>query len=368
MDFGAKRVLVCLRYGIGDVVMELPVLSALRAALPGARIAALGAEPATQLLEGDDRVDEVVAVSRWGLSHRWDTGTAETRAGFAAWWRERRFDLHLDVHHAAPPIGEVVWPRGVRSLEAAEWAEAEAVRAGMDGVEAVKAAVEEGWGLRVPPALRPELCPSRQEQVYATTFLRERGIEGDAPIAISPVASLSLKRWPLESFAALADRLSAETGRPILVFCGPQQEVGNALMARMRAGRPIVRVGALHLRLVAALLARCALLVCNDTGLMHMAAALGVPTVAIFGPTAPRVYLPAAAHALAAGGEDIACPHRNTDSLQPPGCWADDRCLIGIGGCIRRTGVEEVLDLARRALAGERRRLAVARLAPLSVA
>jgi len=169
------------------------------------------------------------------------------------------------------------------------------------------------------------------------------------------VASAPLKRWPTERFAAAADRLAADTGRPLLLVDGPQHAVGDALRSALRGEARVVRVGAIPLRRLAALLERCGILVCNDTGIMHMAAAVATPVVAVFGPTSPHIYLPPSSTAFAAGGADIQCPHRNTRSLHPPGCWAADRCLIAEHGCIERASVDDVVAAAHRALAGATR-------------
>ncbi len=356
MDYEAKRILLCLRYGIGDVIMELPALDALRAALPRARITALGAEPAIQLLQGDGRVDAVESLGRFGLRHRWHGGEAATRTEVARWVEEQAFDLYLDVHHVAPPFGEVVW-RGVRSLEADEWAEAQAVGAGADGVAAVKAAVWAGWGLPVSQDALPDLRLREEERRFAAEYLMAHGLSGPSPVGISPVASATLKRWPVDRFAAAASRLAEETGRSIVLFAGPQDDVADALERGITGPARVVRVGALPLRRVAAVLERCGLLVCNDTGLMHMAAAVGTPVVAVFGPTSPQIYLPPSATAFAAGATPVECPHLNTRSLHPPGCWAADRCLVAEHGCIHRTSVDDVVLAAQRALSGATRRL-----------
>lgn len=77
--YSAQRVLVCLRYGIGDVVMQTAALDALRRALPTACITALGARPAIELLEHDPRIDELVCTQDWGLRHWGDTGTPKIK-------------------------------------------------------------------------------------------------------------------------------------------------------------------------------------------------------------------------------------------------------------------------------------------------
>ncbi len=355
MDYEARRVLVCLRYGIGDVVMELPILDALRSALPRARITALGAWPALELLDGDPRVGEVVMLDRFDLRHRWDTGEPRTRPALAEWLEDQRFDLFLDVHHSAPPVGEVVW-RGVRSLEADEWSEAQAVAGGADAVAAMKAAVWAGWGLQVHPDAAPDLRLRDDERRFAAGFLLEHGLSGAQPVGISPVASAPLKHWPMERFAQAARRLAGESGRPILLFLGPEADMGPPIETALPPDTRVVRVGALPLRRVAALLERCGVLVCNDTGVLHVAAAVDTPVVAVFGPTVPEIVLPNSPTAFAVGGVGIECPHRNPRSLHPPGCWASDRCLIAEEGCILRATVDDVVGTALRALAGATRR------------
>jgi ADP-heptose:LPS heptosyltransferase len=86
------RILVCLQYGIGDVVMQLPSLNALRRSAPAAKITALGAAPATELLEGEKCVNEVLSLQRWGIRHLWDSGTPFTNPQIVAWLRLAGFE------------------------------------------------------------------------------------------------------------------------------------------------------------------------------------------------------------------------------------------------------------------------------------
>lgn len=344
----ARSILLCLRYGIGDVVMELPALEWLRRRAPGARITALGAPPAIDLLDGDPRVDEVVSAARWGLTHRWDEGTPASRAELDRWLAARGFDLFVDVHHAAPAVGAVVRARGIRSLEADEDAEAAAVAAGRDAIAAIRAAVRAGWGLDVPEHLAPRIHLRAEERDAAAALLAAAGVDAP-PIGLSPVASLPMKRWPPDRFAAVADRLTAETGRSLLLLAGPHAPDGDAVLAAMRNRDRAVRLGPLHLRTVAALLARCAVFIGNDTGLLHIAAALGTPVVGVFGPSVPEIYLPRTPHAYGAVGRGIECRYRNTKSLHPPGCWSSPHCLVAERSCVWDVPVDEVVAAALRA-------------------
>jgi ADP-heptose:LPS heptosyltransferase len=349
-DYPSRNVLLCLRYGIGDVVMETPVLRALRATLPEARITLLGAPPAIELLDSDPVADRVVSLTRWGIRHRWHAGDPDARERLQAWLGREQFDLFLDVHHAAPVVGAAVWGRGIRSLEADEAVEAAAVANGADAVSAIRMAASAGWGLSLPREDPPSLHVPEETHRFAEAFLRDRGLDGSTPLALSPIASSELKRWPVERFARVADELLDEFGGPLLLFCGPQLEDAQRLRARMRHREGVVLVGAVHLQRVAALLARCRILVCNDTGLMHMAAALGVPTAGVFGPTSPEIYRPPFSHAVAVHERLQPCWLRDTGSLHPPRCIGAGRCLTGTESCIRPVSEEAVLAVVRSLL------------------
>lgn len=348
-DYPARKVLLCLRYGIGDLVMQRPVLEALREALPDSHITAIGAEPAIELLEGDPVVDAVVSIQSFGISHRWDRGTREARERIARWWSEEGFDLHLDLQHAARAVSEVVWALGVRSLESAEERERRVVQEGGGGVSGIKAAARHGWGLEIPEDTLPRVPLRPEDDAFAAEFLFANDLMGPAPIGISPVASHPLKRWPLERFARTADRLTRHTGRRILLFHGPQVEVAEEMLSRMRHADRVVPVGPVHLKRVAALLARCVAFVGNDTGLMHVAAAVGTATVGVFGPTLPQIYSPPHPNARSLGPREP-CPHRNVATLRPPACWMAGRCLIGDHSCIQQVGEDEVLARVTRSL------------------
>jgi ADP-heptose:LPS heptosyltransferase len=344
----ARRVLVCLRYGIGDLVMETPALEMLRRTASQAHISALGARPAIELLEGDPRVDELFCVQDWGLTHWGERGDEALRARLWAWLDEREFDVIIDPSHAVFAVGETIWARGgALLLDTDSHAQMRALQEGHDGATAIRLAVARSWGIEVPVALRPLLHLHEEELVHASEFMAEHGLT-PAPLGLSPVASSALKRWPVERLAEVADRLIERTGSPALVLSGPQVEAGTALREGMRHADACVSVGTLHLRRVAALLAHCRILVGNDTGLMHLAAAVHTPTVAVFGPTYAGIYRPEGAHA---AQSQVPCPVRRTTVFGPPDCVAIGHCLAGLRSCIDSVQIEEVVRRAEAALA-----------------
>ncbi|RJR34338.1 MAG: hypothetical protein C4576_26510 [Desulfobacteraceae bacterium] len=100
----------------------------------------------------------------------------------------------------------------------------------------------------------------------------------------------------------------------------------------------------LHLLHVAALLERCDALVCNDTGLMHIAASVGTPVIGLFGPTDPSIYLPRQGHTRAVCGDKPDCVFRQRLGIRPSPCLGAGRCLSGEKSCILEIGVLEVLN------------------------
>jgi ADP-heptose:LPS heptosyltransferase len=121
---------------------------------------------------------------------------------------------------------------------------------------------------------------------------------GSRPIlALAPTANWGGKCWPLDRFAALADRLTAATaplaGARVAVFAGPDERaMALPLLAAIAPERRIDLAGTIDLLVAAACLAEADLFVGNDSGLMHMAAAMGVPTLGLFGPSREEHYGP----------------------------------------------------------------------------
>ena len=144
--------------------------------------------------------------------------------------------------------------------------------------------------LSPPPA--PRLWLSQEAKAKAASLLP------DGPVlAIAPAAAAPFKEWPRERFAALARALTGEggalEGAAVAVFGGPGDEAAaKAAVDGIDADRVIDLTGRLAIDEAAACLARASVFVGNDSGLMHLAAAAGTPTLGLFGPTDERLYGP----------------------------------------------------------------------------
>jgi heptosyltransferase-2 len=142
-----------------------------------------------------------------------------------------------------------------------------------------------------PPAVKEvHLHLADSERRWAAKQLQTVGLSGRRfLIGICPGASFgAAKRWLPERYADLADRLIDALGADVLIFGSPAETPLAEAVARAMAHTPVLVAGKTTLREFMALLARCHLAVTNDSGPMHLAAALGVPLLAIFGSTNER--------------------------------------------------------------------------------
>jgi ADP-heptose:LPS heptosyltransferase len=339
----ARRVLVCLRYGIGDVVMQTPALDILRHHVHG-HIIALGARPAIELLEHDPRVDELACIQDWGLTHWGDLGTEEIRNGIRQWLAGENFDVILDPYHAVAAAQDILREQHATILDTGMAAQNQALQHYAGGTAAMHAATLEAWGLEACGDPLPRLHLRATDLAFAARFLREHKL-GDAKlVAISRVASSELKRWPAPRVALVADLLIEKNDVDLLLFQSSNSNCPEDLRDAMKHRDRILPVVSFHLRHVAALLASCAAFIGNDTGLLHVASAVGTPALGTFGPTSPCIYLPINATALVS---DVECTYRKVAEFGPPDCVVAGRCLLGAASCIESVKSSDVLDSAR---------------------
>jgi heptosyltransferase III len=136
----------------------------------------------------------------------------------------------------------------------------------------------------------PRLFPNEADREAAGKFLAHLGRERIA--AIHPGSGSEKKNWPVEKFAALARWLVDEMAMQLVVVHGEADEKPVARLTELLEERPVVAARGLKLPELAAVLERSALFVGNDSGVTHIAAAVGAPTIAVFGPASTPVWHP----------------------------------------------------------------------------
>jgi lipopolysaccharide heptosyltransferase I len=298
-----KSVLIIRMSALGDVVHALPALSALRARFPDAEISWLVEPLGASILEGHPQLDRLVVIDRkhWlrdlRSPRRWPRALAQAAAGIAG-LRRRRFDLAVDFQGnlrsglAALASGARV-RLGFAPEDCREWggwifSNLRAPPAPLQANKAVKnlhllRAV--GWE-GPPPA--PAVPITAADRSWARQILD--AVPGSAPVVlIHPSVSRfgAFKRWPPSHYRALCERLEESFGARILVSWGPGERQDAEAIGRGQLIPPTPRL----LRL-AALIAECDLFIAADTGNLHLAAALGTPTIGLYGPKSPEVYGP----------------------------------------------------------------------------
>ena len=304
---------------LGDAVMALPALGAVRAALPETRIAIAAIPSVAPLFEERTAAaqDELIPI------------TSSTEIGALA---GGRFDAALLL----PNSFRVAWAARKAGI-AERWGYRGNLRtwllsrpvgrpAGHVHQTTYYAELVRGVGIDVTESL-PRVSVRSETDTRATAFLAKHGVDGATSIVgFAPgAAGGHAKRWPPARVADVIARLSA-TRRATCVLVGAAgdrdaaREIESSLPPDVRV---VNLIGRTDLRLLAGVLARCDAFVSNDSGAMHLAAALGVPVVAIFGPTDDRVTAPP-------GGHDVLIHDVFCRPCMLRDCPIDHRCMKGI--------------------------------------
>lgn len=348
-----KKILFCLRYGIGDVVMELPALRGLRRTYPESEIHLLGALPALELFEGDPDFQALISVHDFGFEHWGDPGDEANREEFERWFCSQHFEAILDPFHAVYGIQQTLTGSGVPWYNSAPKPPLAGHPQSGQGITAIWRAAAEIWKLdtsRQPGPPAPGLHVPDEAWEQAKEHLGPwQGLSDPGPIGIAPIASSPLKRWPLDRVVDTVEWLTRDARERVLIFGMDhnEDEFRRALGARA-AGDRLKTVAPVHLQVTAALAASCRAFLSNDTGLMHLAAAVGTRTVGIFGPTAAHIYQPPDSVAVAS---DRPCGYRLQETFGPPQCVHAARCLIAHESCINTVSVDQVKEKVEQLLA-----------------
>ncbi|HJQ12162.1 MAG TPA: glycosyltransferase family 9 protein [Gemmatimonadaceae bacterium] len=286
-DNPAKRILVIELWNIGDVILAMPFLAALRERFPEASVTLLAKPIAADLLSGTGLVDQFIPASLdWS-----ENGLSTFRRGAVLWRvsrqiRRQRFDfafsarrhlresLLLSVSGAHRRIGFSFSDREPGLTDAVRIPDANIPR------PAEWLRLLDVFAPGPPPSASPRLCVTPEEHAWARGYLRSHAVtSSDVVVGFHPGASLPEKRWPIDRFHAIATELANTPNIRVVAFAEPAPSMYGAELFKI----PNVIAASTSLRQLIALIAECHLLVCNDSGPMHIAGALGVPTVAMFG-------------------------------------------------------------------------------------
>ena len=331
-----RRLVVRLPNWLGDVVMALPALGALRASFPDAFIALAGQASVLPVFEEESAVhpqqlvvvtkEREAAVLREGsfdavllLTNSFRTAWTARRSGIPQRWgyaagvrgpllttavTRPKGTIHQSEFYAR--LVEIVADRGGRA-EALRYTSAEGASGtggvaqgfspaspGGDATKALRYTSAEGT------SSQPLLRVTDATRLRAARVLEQHGIPSGTPlVGFAPGAAYGhAKRWPPDRVARVIARLAQERGaRAVVVGAGGDREAGRAIESTLPADVIVLNlIGRTDLRLLMGVIRACRVFVSNDSGAMHLAAALGVPVTAIFGPTNERATAPLGEH------------------------------------------------------------------------
>jgi ADP-heptose:LPS heptosyltransferase len=306
--------------GIGDFINAQPLIAALKRRFPRATFTVAASEHGNRLI--NDQTIEVIKPS--SLGHKPGPLAVALRPllpqKLLAWMAGPAFDRELG------PFDLVInffyaWEKGM-DFPLYWTPQVPPVPGATHSLDYLADQIEKQLDVRITPEQRkPHLVVRPHAARWAAQFWEEAGLGGECVVGLVPSTNMVIKRWPLESWVAL-DKHLGEGGYRTLLFCDCDDSPAQRGFAEAASGAV-----PLHTTLdkVAAALARCALVVSVDTGLLHMAGALGVPWVGLFGPTNPDVTGPYDR----TGGLGLVSPFEKP--LSCAGCWKhfkyqDDRC------------------------------------------
>jgi len=287
-----RKVLIRSANWVGDAVMSLPAIASVRRTLPQAEVSILAKPWVAEIFEKNPLVDRVIIYQspgvHQGLRGKWLLARQLKKEGFElAILLQNAFEAALISFLAGIPrrSGYNTDARGFILTHPV------AMTGKIKREHQVDYYLEMVGSLgfqRVPTF--PSLRVSVERQEEARLKLESFGFgESQKLVGISPGATYgSAKEWFPERFAELADRIIGDSGARVLIF-GSGGDKKVAAQVRQNARAPLVDLtGMTTLAQAMALIARLRLFITNDSGLMHLAAALGVPVMAIFGSTDPE--------------------------------------------------------------------------------
>jgi heptosyltransferase II len=329
-----KRVVVRGTNWVGDAVMTVPALRELRRLLPDAHITLATRPFARGIFSDAEFLDDL-------LLHDRGPGILRDVLTQVAEWRRRRFDLAILLPNSFAPalvalLGRVPHRFGYDTqgrgrllnhrLALPEW---RAERHESFYYLNIIAELESWLSGRTPtlttqPVFDLSIAPARATE--AREFLNSHSVQlGRRLIALCPGSINSrAKRWPAERYAQLADRLMEELEADIVLIGSADELPVSLAVSRQMKHAPIILTGKTELALAVAVINEVDLLVTNDTGPAHVAAALGRPTLVIFGPTNPLTTRPLS------GSAEIARHPPDCAPCMLRDCPIDHRCMTAI--------------------------------------
>jgi ADP-heptose:LPS heptosyltransferase len=327
------EILIVHQGGVGDFILCLPAFGSIRQHYRGARIELMGYPRILQLAEGRYYVDQGKSIDRVRLGRLY---LEDGNLSGPVFQYFAGFDLaFLFIQDRDGIFSANVRRAGVKKVLSISPFPEKGRR--VHGIDHMLSSLS---SMGIPGAGRiPRIFLIEEDRRFAERWLRQRGVYEGAEkglIALHPGSGSRKKLWPIDKFLDLIDRISRDLRLNTILFIGPAEReyVGSGL-ERIRSMNPILAEN-LPLIHVASLLDRCRCYIGNDSGVTHLAAAIGIPTIALFGPTDPEIWGPR--------GERVTIVRKQ---LNCSPCTEEELQRCNRRKCLELIEVEEVIERAR---------------------
>ncbi|WP_416674539.1 glycosyltransferase family 9 protein [Egbenema bharatensis] len=322
--------------GIGDLVIALPAIHALKRSHPQAELTVLTFAPGGELLESDPLIDRVVyAASGQARQAVEETLAQLDRSNILTHTlivSDTNYDGIADLIQCSsaqqvitnlwrsPPPNERVSDRFLQILR-------------------TEAVISES----IPPSLNPQITVTPSERAIVRSKL---GALYQPVIVLCPDTGMAIKRWSTQHFITVGQGLQQEFSGSIVVIEGTEPEEAEQIAAAI--GRSSVVWPRGTLRMLTAMIAEANLVIAPDTGIAHIAAALNIPTLTLFGPTWHERYGQPSPHINLQG--DPHCPDRLVHNFTEQRCWYSGECPYDWDTCLEAISPNTVLESAKTLL------------------
>ena len=304
LDLSGKRILIVKPSSLGDVVHTLPLVHAIKRCFPSCHIGWIIQEPFRGILESDPSVDEIIPISipstsepgagAWSVV-RAATATVKTLRSLRTRFGDRPYDVVLDLHASfRSGLLGLANPNGVRigfsdAKELNTLFQHKRIAPGPGEVHAVDKNMAFAHYLQcAPDGADFRIISSPEAGRQARAFLAEAGKSyGDRLVYANPAARWESKRWNVKAWSELADLFTERAGASVIFAGGPGDLSHIKEITTLMKQNALVAAGRLNLADAVALMELCSVYVGVDSGPMHIAAFVGTPIVALFGPTDP---------------------------------------------------------------------------------
>lgn len=287
-----KNILIVKLSAIGDVIHALPVAPILKQRFPAARITWVVEKPAYDLLTNNPYIDEIILFDKPKFKSL--GGILANGRELAKPLRARQFDLALDLQGLFKSAA-IVWLSGApkrlgycNMRELSHWVSTPVIGPHCQGhvvdryLDVVRA-----LGCEVIQSVQFPLFITEQEAQAAEAIAAQAGLrQGTRYAVLAPGTNWATKCWPTRHFAALADKLYQDNIIPVLIGGKGDSRLAEEIAAVAEIP-PVDLTGKTSLKQLAHIIRKASCFVGGDTGPMHLAAAIGTPVVALFGPTDP---------------------------------------------------------------------------------